>query len=141
MSFNPDLSKQAQEVIFSRKRLEVNHPELYFNGSIVQKTSVQKHLGVYLDDKLCFKHHLKNLLDKSTKSIAVLRKLRFFVPRKSLITVYKSFIRSCLDYADVIYDQPNIASFSERVESIQYNAALAITRCIRKKLKKRCIKS
>ena len=131
MSFNPDLSKQAQEVIFSRKRLEVNHPPLYFNGSPVQKTNVQKHLGVYLDDKLCFKHHLKNLLDKSTKSIAVLRKLRYYVPRKSLITVYKSFIRSCLDYGDVIYDQPKVASFSDRIESIQYNAALAITGCIR----------
>ena len=44
MSFNPDLSKQAQEVIFSRIRLEVNHPELYFNGLTVQKTNVQKHL-------------------------------------------------------------------------------------------------
>ena len=60
-----------------------------------------------------------------------LSKLRYFVPRSSLITIYKSFIRSHLDYADVIYDRPNNNSFSEKIESIQYNAALAITGAIR----------
>ena len=52
ISFNPDLSKQAQEVLFSRKQLQVNHPDLHFNGSVVQKTTTQKHLGVILDEKL-----------------------------------------------------------------------------------------
>ena len=32
-----------------------------------------------------------------------------------------------LDYADVIYDQPHNESFCSKIESIQYNAALAIT--------------
>ena len=131
MAFNPDPSKQAQEVIFSRKRLQVNHPDLYFNESIVEKTSSQKHLGVILDEKLSFKQHINYLLEKTTKCIGVLRKLRYFVPRKSLITIYKSFIRSHLDYADSIYDRPNNDSYSEKIESIQYNAALAITGAIR----------
>ena len=131
MSFNPDLSKQAQEVLFSRKRVQVNHPDLYFNGSVVQKTTTQKHLGVFLDAKLTFKDHLNHIFDKTTNRIGMLRKLRFFVPRQSLITIYKSFIRSLLDYADVVYDQPNNVSFSEKIESIQYNAALAITGGIR----------
>ena len=111
--------------------MPINHPDLYFNGSVVDKTSSQKHLGLILDEKLSFKRHINNLLEKTTKCIGVLRKLRFFVPRTSLLTIYKSFIRSHLDYADVIYDQPNNASFSEKIESIQYNAALAITGAIR----------
>ena len=131
MSFNPDLSKQAQEVIFSKKRLEVHHPNLYFDGSIVQKSSAQKHLGVILDEKLSFNQHLKYVIDKASKGIGVLRKLRFYIPRSSLLTIYKSFIRSHLDYADVIYDQPYNASFCEKIESIQYNAALAMTGAIR----------
>ena len=44
MSFNPDISKQAQEVIFSRK-LKAPHPPFMFNSNEVNKTSVQKHLG------------------------------------------------------------------------------------------------
>ena len=47
------------------------------------------------------------------------------------MTIYKSFIRPHLDYGDVTYDQAYNASFQQKVESIQYNAALAITGAIR----------
>ena len=52
------------------------------------------------------------------------------MPRKSLITIYKSFLRPLVDYGDIIYDQPNNDSFCEKLESIQYKAALAITGAI-----------
>ena len=40
-------------------------------------------------------------------------------------------MRPHLDYGDIIYDQPNNESFNQKVERIQYNAALAITGAIR----------
>ena len=131
MTFNPDHSKQAQEVIFSRKHNKEIHPNLYFNQSIIQVTSSQKHLGLILDEKLSFNSHLKVVIDKATKGISILRKLHHYVPRNCLITIYKSFIRSHLEYADVIYDQPNNNSLTTKIESLQYNAALAITGAIR----------
>ena len=57
MNFNPDPTKQAQEVIFSRKSQRQNHPPLHFNNNFVQKTYLQKHLGLYLDPKLDFQEH------------------------------------------------------------------------------------
>ena len=131
MSFNPEILKQAQEVVFSRKYVKPNHPILHFNQSVVNRTISQKHLGVILDENLNFNQHLKVVIDKTTKGISVLRKLRYYIPRKSLITLYKSFIRSHLDFADVIYDLPNSKTFCDKIESIQYNAALAITGAIR----------
>ena len=65
------------------------------------------------------------------KLISTLRKLNHYIPRDSLVTIYKCFIRSHLDYADVIFDEPSNATFSNRIESAQYNAALAITGTIR----------
>ena len=53
------------------------------------------------------------------------------LPRSSLLTIYKSFVRPHLDYGDVIYDQPNNTSLSDKIESVQYNAVLAITGAIR----------
>ena len=47
------------------------------------------------------------------------------------MTIYKSFIRPQLDYGDVIYVQPNNNSLLEKIESVQYNVALAITGAIR----------
>ena len=52
MSFNPDPSKQAQEGIFSRKCTKEDHPPIYFNDIPVTQTTIQKHIGLYLDEKL-----------------------------------------------------------------------------------------
>ena len=58
MSFNPDPSKQANEVLFSRKRNANPHPNLFFNGTKVNRVVSQKHLGITLDEKLSFNEHV-----------------------------------------------------------------------------------
>ena len=71
------------------------------------------------------------------KGIGLLKRLRHKLCRKHLITIYKSHIRPHLDYGDIIYDQPHIDSFINKVESVQYNAALAITGAIKGTSKER----
>ena len=44
LSFNPDPSKQAQQVIFCRKIKKPSHPVLLFNNNQVIPTPYQKHL-------------------------------------------------------------------------------------------------
>ena len=51
--------------------------------------------------------------------------------RRSLLTIYKSFVRPLLNYADIIYDKPYNESFKEKLEAVQYNVCLAITGAIR----------
>ena len=65
------------------------------------------------------------------KTIGLLRKLQAFLPRQSLVTAYKAFITPHLDYEDIIYDQTYNKSFHQKMESIQYDAALAITGAIK----------
>ena len=101
MSFNPDPSKQAQEVIFSRKIKKPNHPVLIFSNIPVNQTRYQKHLGMFLDDKSNFGKHLKNTNDKVNKFIGLLRKLQMILPRRSLVTIGKSFIRPHPDYGEL----------------------------------------
>ena len=67
----------------------------------------------------------------SNKGIGIIKRLSNTLPRKSLLTIYKSFIRPHLDYCDIIYDQPNNGSFCTKSEHIQYNAALAIIGAIK----------
>ena len=131
MSFNADPSKHAQEVIFSRKSKRSTHPPLVFNNNNASQTYSQKHLGVILDFKLTFEEHLNNVLANVNKAVGFLRKLRNLLPRATLITVYKAFIRSHLDYGDILYDQAFINSFKENLESIRYNASLALAGALR----------
>ena len=131
MSLNPDINKQAQEVIFSRKLQKSNYPSQTFHGTNVTQSEIQKHLGMFLDSKLDFKEHMQNVLNKVSKTIGLLHKLQKFLPRPPLITIYKSFISPHLDYGDIIYDQAYNVSFHQKLESIPYNSALAIAGAIR----------
>ena len=54
MLFNPDISKQAVEVIFSNKKDTSVHPPLIFNGIPVKLVKETKHLGMILDSKLSY---------------------------------------------------------------------------------------
>ena len=55
---------------------------------------------------MSFDKRLSCVVNKANKLIAFLRKLQTFLSRKSIVTIYKSFIRPYLDNGDVINDQP-----------------------------------
>ena len=131
MNFNPDLIKQAQEVIFSCKTKKLPHPTLVFNNANVTQSVYQKHLGIILNSKLTFENHINMLATKINKTIGLLRKLQNLLPRTALITIYKAFVRPHLDYGDILYYQAFNLPFQQKLESIRYTACLAITGTIR----------
>ena len=100
----------------------------------MQASSQKYLLCVTLDRKLIFDKHLNNVLNKVNKTIRLLRKLQYLLPRSTLITLHKSFDRPHLDYGDILYDQTNGSSFHEKLESIQYNACLAIRGSLKEKI-------
>ena len=127
MSFNPDVSKQTQEVIFSKRAQKLFQPTVLFNNIPVQHSTFQKHLGVYLDEKLNFNTYITEKIGKASIRIGVIKKLFKSLPTNALLTIHKSFVGPHLDYGDIVYDQPNNESFISKLEQVQYNAALAIT--------------
>ena len=73
MSFNPDHTKQAQEVIFFAERLFRKFILKYFFSDIpVSTANSQKYLGLYLDSKLYFSIHIKTILTKVNRTIGLL---------------------------------------------------------------------
>ena len=61
MRFNSDPKKQVQEVIFSRKINQIDHPPLYFDQNLAKSSSTHKHLGMVLGTDLDFSLHLRNV--------------------------------------------------------------------------------
>ena len=94
MQFNLDPNKQANEVYFSRKS----------NAPCIQLCESHKHLGIVLDKHLNFHEHIAKKIKICNKLIGTIKHLSFHLPRKSLLTIYKSFVRPHLDYDDIIYD-------------------------------------
>ena len=118
INFNPNRSKQAQEVISSRKLQNLNHGAIYFNHNIAQQVPSQKHLGMHLDTKLNFQEHLGNIMSIVHKTRGLSPKLQAVLLPPSLVTIYKAFIRPQLDYGDIIYEQGYIEWFHQKLEAV-----------------------
>ena len=80
MNFNPDPNKQAQEIIFSRKKTASLHPAVYFDNKPVKSTQIHKHLGMMLNSNLSYEHHIRSILNKVNKMIGLLRKYSRDIP-------------------------------------------------------------
>ena len=69
MSFNPAPTKQAIELLFSRRRSREARPPLYFNNQIVTSANDHKHLGIVLDCKLTFAKYIREIIAKARTEI------------------------------------------------------------------------
>ena len=78
MGFNLDPTKQAQEVVFSKKPQESFHPNLYFSKLLIGRVQIQKHLELKLDKKLRLKELLQDKFAKINRKIGILKKLSGF---------------------------------------------------------------
>ena len=85
-------------------------------------------MGIVLDTRLAFEIHvdqkIKKWINWSHKKTLV------NVSRKALHTSYKSFIRSHLDYGDILYDKPENKSFLNKLGKFKYKAFVVITGAI-----------
>ena len=104
---------------------------------LLKKVNEQKHLGPILDSGLSFKKHLDEKIIRAKEYIGIVKHLSKFLPLKTLDQMYKAFVRSHLDYCDIIYHisptinpPPLLSTFNplmEKLERVQYQAALAVT--------------
>ena len=113
--------------MFPRRNFKISHPSLTFNNIPVAQVGSLKHFGISLNSKLNFDKHLRKIQPKVNRIIGIIHNLQHVLPRSAVLTIYKSFARPHLDYGDIIYNKAYNESFKSKLESIQCNAALAIT--------------
>ena len=82
MKFNQDSTKQAQKIIFSKKKTVSAHPAVYFNNTTVNSTATHTHLGMIhdLNTKIIF-----SLFSTVNKTIGLSRKLQPILMNKSIV--------------------------------------------------------
>ena len=110
-------------VISNRDRY---HPPLYFNGKDVGVVEEHKHLGVTFNHKLNWKDHIQNIVSSISKFLDVMHKLAKDLDRKSLETVYQTFVRSKIEYACIIWDDCS-EQLSTSLEKCQLRAGRIIS--------------
>ena len=59
-----------------------------------------------------------------------MKKFQQILPRILLVAIHKPLLRLLLDYGDINYEQPHNVPFCEKLKSVEYKVALAITGAI-----------
>ena len=70
--FYPNVTKQAQEVIFYQKTVKPLQPQAFFNKTPIEQSVSQKHLDLHLNWKLDFIKHINEKISKTQKGISLI---------------------------------------------------------------------
>ncbi len=119
-------SSKTKTMTFSRKQNRVQHPDLTMNGAVIDKVKEHKHLGFTFSDDAKWNIHISTCLDSAWQRIGILRSLKFRLSRSSLERMYFSFIRSLLEYGDVVWDNCSI-QLKNDIEAVQTEAARIVS--------------
>ena len=84
MQFNPDVNKQAVEVVYCYKRSKPANPPIILNEIIIKQLPKHKHLGLTLDSKLTFDKYIQVSITKARKGIVVIRFMSKYLQRNVL---------------------------------------------------------
>ena len=97
---------KTQCVHFCQLRKIHDDPELYLYGSLIPVVDDFKFIGLIFDRKLSFIPHIKYLKAKCLKALNLLKVLshtNWGADRTVLLQLYRSLIRSKLDYGSIVY--------------------------------------
>ena len=118
-------AEKTENLVISKK-VAPYHTPVTFQKFPVPIVVQHKHLGMVLSQDLTWHRHIENMLQTVSTRLGILLKNKYRFSRKTLETLYFSFIRSVLDYGDVIYDDcPDYLKI--QIEKIQKRAARIVT--------------
>ena len=123
VSFNP---KKTESLFISCKLNKPVHPHLFIDKQIIIELDSHKHLGVFLSNYCTLHKHIDYVKEKAWGRITIMRRSKFCLDRKSLETIYLTFIRPILEYADAVWD--NCTNYEKQeLDKIQTEIARIVT--------------
>ena len=124
------LNKQKTEymIIGSRQRISniVNDPKIELGESVIKRVNESKTLGIVIDEHLSWNDQIQNVVTKVSKGIGMLRRIRQFVPKSTLLRIYNAIVLSHFDYCSLVWD--NCCEYlTDKLQKLQNRASKIIT--------------
>ena len=107
------------------KKMEQSTLQLHVNSTELEQVSSHKLLGVTIDSQLTFDQHVENLCTKLLQRIAVLRKIRRFLPLDQRKLYYNAMIKQTMLYASTVWTSCSVENM-HKVFKLQKRAARVI---------------
>jgi hypothetical protein len=95
------------------------------NGDTITQVDYIKYLGCYFDHNLSFSKHTEHIVERIKPVVAILSKLKYMLPTKTLINIYHGHIQSHIMYAISVYGLAN-DDLMDRIQVLQCRALRSI---------------
>jgi hypothetical protein len=120
-------SKTEFILIGSSHRLKnlTKQPNIKIDQDKIKQVHHSRLLGVEIDEKLSWNKHVENVAKKATSGIGAIRRIRDFVDRETLISIYNALVRPHFDYCSEVWNTLGIG-LSSRLQKLQNRAARII---------------
>ena len=120
--------KKTKLMIFRprQKMLPINR-QIVIENNILEQVDNTKFLGVYIDQHLTWKTHVNFITAKISKSVGLLYKAKYYLPSKSLLTLYYALVYPYLTYCNLIWASTYVTNL-QRIYLLQKRAVRAISR-------------
>ena len=100
MKFN---SKKCKYLAITKEKNFVDSTYT-LNGSQIMSVKTEKELGVYVSTKLSWNNHIDVIISKANKMLGMIKRTcTNECDQKTLIILYKSLVRSQLEYASQLW--------------------------------------
>ena len=96
-----NLSKTHLMVFTNKKR--PRNISLNVKGTIIKESTETKFLGIYLDNKLSWNSHIKHISSKMSKSVSIMKYLKYIFPTNILKTLYQTLVFPYMNYCNIIW--------------------------------------
>ena len=110
----------------SLKKDKQNPPPIFFEGKQLEEVQHHKHLGVVFSNNLTWSEHITSIAKSAGKCVGAMKKLKHSVDRKTLNSVYLTFVRPKLEYASIVWQDCSDVN-SQLLENLQLDAARVVT--------------
>jgi len=96
---------KTEVTLFSRHKTTPDLPPLRVNTIDLNYNKNPRLLGIHLDEKFDFKHHISKVEEKALKSLRTVREVRAIsnASSKTLLRLYTSLIQSIMEYACFVW--------------------------------------
>lgn len=122
VKFNPD---KTDVIVFSACN-NTSNLSFKFENTSIDPVEVHKHLGLVFSSDGKWTKYIDCLVERTSKQLNILRKLKFKIDRIFLERIYFTFIRPILEYSCEVWDNCGVVN-TERLEKIQLEAARIVT--------------
>ena len=102
----------------------------------LEHVEVMQDLGVTIDENLSYKNHINDKINKAFQMIGILNRNFKNLDKSTFILLYKSLVRSQLEYANSVWN-PYRISLVEELEKVQKRATKLVWCCRKMKYKER----